>query len=251
MGHEDQNALDPLSTPYRVPNTGGHASPLADRASAFLSGVYAWMCAGLAVTAAAAWFVASSPTVLAAITGNGFALWGLIILQLVIVFVLSARVGQLDAATASILFIAYAALTGVTLSFVLLTFTGESMARTFVIAAGMFAGLAIYGTATQRNLGGVARFLFMGLLGIVLASVVGVFWHSDAFQFALSYVGILVFSGLVAYDSQRLKAMALSVPTDHATAYAVVGALALYLDFTNLFLFLLRFTGSRRSSSDY
>ena len=224
--------------------------PVADRASTFLSGVYAWMCGGLATTAAVAWFVAASPAVIATITSNGALFWGLMIAQLGIVFVLSARVQTLAASTASILFVLYSALTGVSLAFLLLAYTGESIATTFLVTAGTFGGLAIYGTVTKRDLGGFSQFLFMGLLGVVLASIVGLFWHSDAFQFVLSVIGVLVFSGLTAYDAQRLKAMALQAPDGQASSYAIVGALTLYLDFTNLFLFLLRFTGTRRDYSE-
>jgi uncharacterized protein len=224
----------------------GFRSTVADQASAFLSAVYGWMCAGLAITAATAWFVAGSPTIVGVIAANRALFWGLAIAQLGIVFVLSARVQQLAASTASILFIVYSALTGVTMAFVLLAFTGESVATTFLVTAGMFGGLATYGTLTKRDLGGFGQFLFMGLLGVVLASIVGLFWHSDAFQFVLSFVGVIVFSGLAVYDAQRLKVMALQTPSGQTSSYAIVGALALYLDFTNLFLFLLRFTGNRR-----
>jgi FtsH-binding integral membrane protein len=231
---------------YEMSGPATFQSAVTDRASAFLSAVYAWMCAGLAITAATAWFVASSPTLIGAIASNRGLFWGLMIAQLGIVFVLSARVQQLQASTAALLFILYSAMTGAIMAFVLLAFTGESVATTFLATAGMFGGLAIYGTVTKRDLGGFGQFLFMGLLGVVLASIVGVFWHSDAFQFVLSFVGVLVFSGLVAYDAQRLKAMALQTSNGQASSYAIVGALTLYLDFTNLFLFLLRFTGSRR-----
>lgn len=222
--------------------------PLADKASAFLSAVYGWMCAGLGITAATAWFVAGSPSAVHAITANPVVFWTLAIVQLGIVFVLSARVQQLSTSTAGVLFVVYSALTGATLSVALLAYTGESIATTFLVTAGTFGGLAIYGTVTKRSLGGLGQFLFMGLLGVVAASIVGLFWHSDAFQFVLSLAGILVFAGLVAYDSQRLKTMALETPASQISAYAVVGALMLYLDFTNLFLFLLRFTGTRRDS---
>jgi FtsH-binding integral membrane protein len=235
-------------SPYDAPVSSRYGWPVADEASAFLSAVYGWMCAGLAITAATAWWVAGSPTVVHAIAANRALFWGLAIAQLAIVFVLSARVQQLAASTAAVLFVLYSALTGATLAFVLLAYTGESVATTFVVTAGMFGGLATYGTVTKRSLGGFGQFLFMGLLGVVLASIVGLFWHNDAFQFVLSFIGVLVFSGLVAYDSQRLKAMALATPDGQATSYAIVGALALYLDFTNLFLFLLRFTGTRRDS---
>jgi FtsH-binding integral membrane protein len=110
----------------------------------------------------------------------------------------------------------------------------------------MFGGLAAYGTVTKRSLAGLGSVLFMGLMGVVLASIVGIFWHNDALQFIVSFIGVIVFAGLAAYDAQRLKAMALASPDRQTGSYAIVGALALYLDFINLFLFLLRFTGNRR-----
>jgi hypothetical protein len=204
------------------------------------------MCAGLLVTATTAFFVASSPALVRAVFGNRLLFWGLIIAQLGVVFTLSARVQRLAPATASVLFIAYSALTGVTLSSVLLAFTGESIATTFVVTAGMFGALALWGTVTPRNLQGFGQFLFMGVVGIVLASLASIFWPSDGLQFMISFIGVIVFSGLAAYDAQRLKSMALALPAGQTGSYAIVGALSLYLDFVNLFLFLLRFTGSRR-----
>jgi uncharacterized protein len=237
-------------TPYDAAPRADYHSTISERASAFLSAVYAWMCAGLLVTAATAWGIAGSPAAVAAIAGNRVLFWGLVIAQFGIVFALSARVQQLAASSAALLFVAYAAITGALLSFVLLAYTGESVASTFVVTAGMFAGLAAYGTLTKRDLDGVGQFLFMGLLGIVLASFVGLFVHSDAFQFVLSFVGVIVFSGLAAYDAQRLKVMALQTADGQSSSYAIAGALALYLDFTNLFLFMLRFTGVRREWND-
>jgi FtsH-binding integral membrane protein len=222
------------------------AYEIADRVGAFLRAVYGWMCAGLAITALTATAIASSPAVVVAIATNRPLFWGLIIAQLGIVWVLSARVQRLAASTASMLFIAYSALTGVTISFVLLAYTGESVATTFLVTAGMFGALATYGTVTRRSLAGMGQFLFMGLIGVVLASLVGMFWHSDALQFVITFIGVIVFTGLAAYDAQRLKAMALAMPAGQTGSYAVVGALALYLDFINLFLFLLRFLGGRR-----
>jgi hypothetical protein len=218
----------------------------AERVSAFLRAVYGWMCAGLAITALTASLIAGSPALVMAIATNRPLFWGLIIAQLGLVFVLSARVQHLAASTASLLFIAYSALTGVTISFVLLAFTGESVATTFLVTAGMFGALAMYGTVTRRSLAGLGQFLFMGLIGVVLASIVGIFWQSDGLQFMISFVGVIVFTGLAAYDAQRLKAMALAMPAGQTGSYAIVGALALYLDFINLFLFLLRFLGNRR-----
>jgi FtsH-binding integral membrane protein len=204
------------------------------------------MCAGLAITALTAWLVAGAPALVYALAANRVLFWGLIIAQFGIVLMLSARVQQLAPGTASMLFVVYSVLTGVTISFVLLAFTGESVATTFVVSAGMFGALALYGTTTRRDLTGWGSFFFMGLIGLVLASVVGMFWHNDALQFVISFIGVIVFTGLTAYDAQRLRVMALSRPEGGAGAYQIVGALALYLDFINLFLFLLRFMGGRR-----
>src|SRR5215510_2681464 len=213
---------------------------------AFMRGVYGWMCGGLVITAVSAWLVASSPTLTAAIFGNRLLFWVLVLAQLGIVVALSARVDRIAASTASLLFLGYSALTGVTLSSILLVFTGESVFTTFVVTAGMFGALAIYGTITRRELSGLGQFLFMGLIGLVLASIVGLFWHNDAFQFLISFVGVIVFAGLTIYDAQRLKSMAFATTAGPTSGATIVGALALYLDFINLFLFLLRLLGNRR-----
>jgi len=218
----------------------------ADVLASFMRGVYGWMCGGLLITAATAFLVSSSPTITAAIFGNRALFWILAIAQLGIVFTLSARVDRLASGTAAALFAAYAALTGVTLSAVLLVFTGESVFATFVVTAGMFGALAIYGTVTRRQLSGLGQFLFMGLIGLVLASIVGLFWHNDALQFMISFIGVIVFAGLTVYDANRLRELAFATSTGPASGATIVGALALYLDFINLFLFLLRFLGNRR-----
>jgi uncharacterized protein len=230
-------------TPERTFNTPYAAD---ERVTVFLRSVYAWMCAGLGITAVVAFFVAQSPGLVRTIAGNPIAYWGLMILQLGIVFFLSARVDKIASGTASLLFLLYSALTGVTFAFILLVFTGESVAMTFMVCAGMFGGLALYGTTTSRSLAGWGQFLFMGLIGVVLASVVGMFWHNDALQFVIGFIGVIVFTGLTAYDAQRLKQMALALPSGQLGSYAIVGALTLYLDFINLFLMLLRFFGNRR-----
>jgi uncharacterized protein len=217
-----------------------------ERVTAFLRAVYGWMCVGLGITAVTAFMTASSETLVLAIATNRLLFWGLVIAQLGLVFALSARVDRMAPATATALFVVYSALTGVTLSFVLLVYTATSIATTFMVTAGMFGALALYGTFTSRSLAGVGQFMFMGLIGIVLASIVGMFWKSDALQFVISFIGVIVFTGLTAYDAQRLKAMALAMPSGQTGTYAIVGALALYLDFINLFLFLLRFLGGRR-----
>jgi hypothetical protein len=229
-----------------VNERGLSASLPADRVQTFLRAVYGWMCAGLAITAVTGWMIASSPALVTAIATNRLLFWLLMGAQLGIVFALSARVDKMAASTAAMLFVVYSALTGVTISFVLLAYTGESVTRTFLVTAGMFGGLAFYGTVTRRSLQGFGQFLFMGLIGVVLASVVGIFWQNDGLQFVISFIGVIVFTGLAAYDAQRLKAMAMTSPSGATGSYAIVGALALYLDFINLFLFLLRFLGNRR-----
>jgi FtsH-binding integral membrane protein len=132
------------------------------------------------------------------------------------------------------------------MSFVLLAYTGESVATTFLVTAAMFGALALYGTFTRRSLAGMGQFMFMGLIGLLIAMFIGFFWQNDGLQFMISLVGVIVFTGLTAWDAQRLKQMALAHPGGVATQYAVVGALSLYLNFINLFLFLLRFMGGRR-----
>ena len=216
------------------------------RVAAFLRGVFSWMFGGLVVTAAVAAFVAGSPTTVSALVSSSLLFYGLIVAELVLVWYLSARVATLSPANAGRLFIAYSALNGVTFSLILLAYTGASVATTFLVAAGMFGSLAVYGHVTKRDLTAMGRFMFMGLIGLILLSIVGIFWHSDALQFALGVVGVLVFAGLTAYDTQRLQAMALQLPGTETGSYAIAGALSLYLDFVNMFLSLLRLFGRRR-----
>lgn len=217
-----------------------------ERVSAFLSRVYGWMFVGLLITAVTASAVASSPSLVEALILNRAVFWILLIAQLGLVFFLSARVNKMAPTTAAGLFLLYSALTGVTSSVVLLIYTGASITSTFIITAGMFGATAVFGSVTKRSLAGLGQFFFMGLIGLILASIVGFFWHSEALQFVISVVGVLVFTGLTAWDAQRLKQMAVALPDGRVGAYAVVGALSLYLDFINLFFFLLRFTGNRR-----
>jgi FtsH-binding integral membrane protein len=218
----------------------------AERITAFLRKVYGWMFVGLGITAAVALAVSSSPTISQALFTNRFLFFGLMLAELGLVFYLSARVQKLAPGTAAGLFLLYSALNGLTLSFIFLAYTGTSIATTFFVTAGMFGALALYGTTTKRSLAGVGQFVFMGLIGVILASIVGMFWKSAGLQFVISIVGVIVFTGLTAWDAQRLKVMAAQVPEGQYGSYSVVGALALYLDFINLFLFMLRFLGGRR-----
>jgi uncharacterized protein len=216
------------------------------RIAVFLRAVYGWMFVGLAVTAAVAWYVASSPAILSAIAGNRLLFWAVILAPLGLVFWLSARVATLAPTTAAILFLVYSGLTGIMFAFVLLAYTGQSVANVFFVTAGMFGGLALFGTVTKRDLSGVGQFAMMGLIGVIIASIVGIFWQNDMLQFVLSVCGVVVFTALTAYDANRLRAMALALPEGKTGSYAIVGALSLYLDFINLFLFLLRLFGRRR-----
>jgi FtsH-binding integral membrane protein len=218
----------------------------AERITAFLRKVYGWMFVGLGITATVALAVASSPAISQALFTNRFLFFGLMLAELGLVFYLSARVQKLAPGTAAGLFLLYSALNGLTLSFIFLAYTGTSIATTFFVTAGMFGALALYGTTTKRSLAGVGQFVFMGLIGVILASVVGMFWKSAGLQFVISIVGVIVFTGLTAWDAQRLKVMAAQVPEGQYGSYSVVGALSLYLDFINLFLFMLRFLGGRR-----
>ena len=218
----------------------------ADRVSAFLWKVYGWMAVGLGLTALVAFAVAGSPDLLRVLIGNRLVFFAIVIAELGLVFFMSARADRLAPGTAAGLFALYSALNGVTLSVILLAYTGESVTMTFVVTAGMFGALALFGSTTKRSLAGAGQFFMMGLVGLILASIIGMFWHNDALQFLISVVGVIVFTGLTAWDAQRLKQMALALPAGQVGAYAVVGALSLYLDFINLFLMLLRFTGSRR-----
>src|SRR5258708_2923595 len=218
-----------------------------ERVSAFLSRVYGWMFAGLLITSGTAVVVASTPALIETLILTRILLYALLFGQLGLVFFLSARVNKMAPTTAACLFILYSAIVGVTSSVVLLIYTGSSIASTFIITAGMFGATAGFGTVTRTGLAGVAQFFFMGSIGLILAMIVGFFWHSEALQFVISVVGVLVFTGLTAWDAQRMKQMAVALPDGRTGAYAVVGALSLYLDFINLFFFLLRFTGNRRS----
>jgi len=218
----------------------------ATRVTGFLCRVYGWMCAGLAITALVAFGVAGSPAIVGGLLSNQLVFLGLIVMELGLVFYLSARAERLAPGTATALFAGYAALNGVTLSLLLLACTGQSVTNAFVVSAGMFGAMALFGSATKRSLAGVGQFLFMGLIGLVLVSLVGLVWHNSALQFVISAGGVIVFTGLAAWGAQRLKQMALATPEGSADSLAIVGALALYLDFINLFLSLLTLVGNRR-----
>jgi uncharacterized protein len=214
----------------------------------FLARVYNWMGLGLATTAVVSLMTASSPAVLNFIFGNQFVFFGLIIAELGLVMALSAAIGRLQATTATMMFFVYSALNGLTLSAIFLAYTSASIASTFFVTAGTFGTMSLYGYTTKRDLTSWGSFLFMGLIGVILASLVNIFLKSEAIYWVITYAGVIVFVGLTAYDTQQIKAMALQGFGDEETERksAVIGALRLYLDFVNLFLMLLNIFGRRR-----
>ena len=215
----------------------------------FIRSVYNWMAIGLGLTGVVAFYVSNSETLMKLIFGNQIIFFGLIIGELVLVFTISARVHKMQASTATSLFVLYAALNGATLSAIFLIYTSSSITSTFFICAATFIASSIYGMVTKRDLTSMGQFMFMGLIGIVIASVVNLFVRSSGMSLIVSYIGVVVFVGLTAYDTQKLRTMALSQPAgiDSGTVRkgAILGALTLYLDFINLFLMLLRILGNR------
>ena len=220
------------------------ASQVVVRQNRLIRQVYAWMGAGLALTAFMSLITLSSPAMLNAVLGNKLVFYGLMIGELALVFTLAGAINKLSATTATLIFIAYSALNGITLSSVALVYTSNSITSTFVITGGMFGAMSLFGFMTKRDLTSWGSFLFMGLIGVVIASVVNIFVGSSAVSWVISGIGVIVFTGLTAYDTWKIKAMA--AQGTEGRKPAILGALTLYLDFINLFLMLLRFTGNRR-----
>ncbi len=219
-----------------------------EASTVFLAKVFNWMAIGLGLTGVLAYFTASSGLALAIINSPIFFI--LILAELGMVFYLSARVEKIQAGTATGLFLGYSVLNGLTLSTIFLRYTSTSIGGTLLITAGMFGAMAIYGLVTKRDLSSWGSFLFMGLIGIILASVVNIFFQSPSLYWAISGIGVLVFVGLTAYDVQKIKTMGEQGIMQQGEAAiqkgAIIGALALYLDFINLFLMLLHFFGGSR-----
>ena len=218
-------------------------------ASLYMRQVYQWMTLGLGVTALCAWFVAGSEAIRTAIFTNTFLLIGLVIAQFGLVIAISAAVQRMSAGMASALFVLYSALTGVTLSSIFLVYPIGSITNAFVVTAGTFLAMSVYGTVTKRDLTSMGSFMTMGLIGILIAMVVNIFLKSTMMDFVISCLGVLIFTGLTAYDTQKLRQFGANAPLDDATAVrrgVILGALTLYLDFINLFLMLLRLFGGNR-----
>ena len=212
--------------------------------NAFLWRTYRWMSVGLGLTGVVAYVVAATPAVHEVIFGNPMLFYGLLIGEVLMVIAFSRMVHRVPFGTAAAMFLAYSAVNGLTLSFIFLLYTQSSVAQVFFVTAGAFAGLSFVGATTKKDLSGIGRFLIMGLIGLIIASVVNLFLASPAIYWITTYAGVLIFAGLTAYDTQKLK-KAFATHGDRGNL-ALHGALILYLDFINLMLFLLRLLGRRR-----
>ena len=218
---------------------------MESRTRAFIRSVYGWMFGGLLTTAFAAMWVVMSPAMQQIVLGTPMVRFGLIIAELGIVFWLSFRIRTMAPSTAAAAFLVYSLLNGLTLSVIFWAYTTGSITMAFVTAAAMFGAMSIYGMVTKRDLTSIGSFFFMGLIGIVICMFVNMFLRSDGLSFVISLLGVVIFLGLTAWDNQKLKVMATATGPEQES-YAVMGALVLYLDFINLFLFLLRLFGGRR-----
>lgn len=214
---------------------------------ALMRKVYVWMTMALAITGICAYGVATSPNIMQMIYGNSMTIWVLFIVELGLVFYTTARIQKLSLTTATTLFIIYSALNGVTLSGIFMVYSMTSIAKVFFITAGTFAAMALYGYFTKTDLSKIGNILFMALIGLIIATVVNLFLKSAMFDLILCYIGVGIFVGLTAWDSQKIKHMlAMQVDmSENAQKIALMGALSLYLDFINLFLYLLRIFGNR------
>lgn len=219
--------------------------------NSFVVSVYNWMAIGLVLTGVVAFAASQSDTIKQIVFGNPLVFYGLIIGELIMVFTLVARVHKMQASTATALFVLYSALNGLTMSFIFLAYTKTAIYGAFFTCAGTFAACSIYGWTTKKDLTSLGGFMFMGLIGIIIASIVNMFLASSALYWAITYIGVAVFIGLTAYDTQKIKRMAMTQPADIGQSAirkgAIMGALTLYLDFINLFLMLLRIFGGNRN----
>ena len=215
---------------------------------ALMRKVYLWMTLALVITAITAYGVATSPAAIQFILGNRIVFFGLIIAEFALVFAVGGMINRLSIITATLLFTLYSVVNGATLSIVLLAYTQESVTQVFFITAGTFAAMSAVGYLTKRDLSSVGRILFMALIGLIIATVVNIFWKNSGFMAILNYLGVLIFVGLTAYDTQKIKNMLLTAEDggEVGQKMALLGALTLYLDFINLFLYLLRILGKAR-----
>ena len=212
---------------------------------AYMLRVYNYMCVALALSGAVAFFVSTSPALQQAIFGTPL-MWVVFLAPLGLVFFLSARIHKMSATAAQTTFWIFAALMGMSLASIFIAYTPESVTRVFFITAGAFAGLSLVGYTTKKDLSGMGTFLFMGVIGLVIAMVVNMFLGSSMLQLGISALGVLIFAGLTAYDTQKIKLMYYEADSEEvATKKSIMGALKLYLDFLNMFIFLMHILGNR------
>lgn len=213
---------------------------------AYMQKVFGYMALGLTITGLVAFFTAQSPAMLGLVFGTPLK-WVIFLAPIGIAMLFGFKIHSMRASTAQMVFWIFSGVMGLSLASIFVVYTGESVARTFFIAAATFAGMALYGYTTKRDLSGLGSFLIMGVFGLLIAMVVNIFLASSALQFAISVVGVLVFTGLTAYDAQKIKEMYWEGDgAEIGTKKAVMGALNLYMDFINLFIFMLQFLGDRR-----
>ena len=233
-----------------VGSAGSRTAVIDQGLRAHMNKVYGLMSVGMLITALVAWAVGTNPALLTQIFTTPLR-WVVMFAPLVVVFAFSATINRMSAATAQLVFYVYAALMGLSLSFIFAVYTGVSITQTFLVTAIAFAGLSIYGYTTKRSLSGLGTFLMMGVIGLVVASLVNIFLASSAVAFAISAIGVLIFAGLTAYDTQSIKnaylAHAQMGDKEWLGKSAIMGALNLYLDFLNMFMFLLQFMGNSRN----
>ena len=228
------------SMPYETDSTVAAQSSL-------IKNVYLWMCGALAITGLTAYYVGTSYDMLSYIYGSKLIFWGLIIAEFALVIGINAAINKISAMTATLLFILYAVINGATLASIFAVYSMTAIAKTFFITAGTFGVMAIYGSVTKTDLSKIGNILFMALIGLIIAGIVNIFLKSSTMDLIVSGIGVLVFVGLTAWDAQKIKALLDGVEENETTQkIAVLGALSLYLDFINLFLYLLRFFGGSR-----
>ena len=226
---------------------GNYASKAAQ--STLLRSVYVWMTLALVITGFVSMYVAQSYQLISFIFGNKLALWGMLIAELAVVFYLSARINSISFTKATVMFIIYSILNGATLASIFLVYTMSSIASTFFVAAGTFGVMALYGYVTKSDLTRIGNICLMALIGLIIATFVSLFWQNSMLQMIITYVGVILFVGLTAYDSQKIKRLLTAdgiEVTEETQKIALLGALTLYLDFINLFLYLLRLLGDRK-----
>ncbi|MDO8884658.1 MAG: Bax inhibitor-1/YccA family protein [Pseudotabrizicola sp.] len=235
-------------TTIRTAGAGARAAQIDEGLRAHMNKVYGLMSVGMVLTGGVAWAVGTNDAMISAIFGTPLK-WVVMFAPLIMVFAFSAMINRLSAAAAQLFFYTFAALMGLSISFIFAVYTGVSIAQTFFATAVAFAGLSLYGYTTKKDLSGMGTFLLMGLIGLIVASIVNIFLGSSALQFAISVIGILIFAGLTAYDTQSIKneyvQHAASMDDEWLGKAAIMGALRLYLDFINMFMFLLSFMGNR------